>query len=340
MPTSRVSSASSNSIPPGPVGAEQHPESEERDQHGQPGACGAERDHDARGEDCADDGEARHLRPRAIFAAASPRGLSIRCRSARDRARRPGEVRATATLTGSPGRPRALRMRRGAVDLTRLCVRSAWICLVRSATCSVSSLSCRVRSVFDWGSSSSLSPSSSSRGGCGPSRFAPSGACRALPGASARAGSAAPLSGRACSSTDGAGDRVLGRRKAASTVRPWRGSNCWTTASSSGARASGGCSRSSGRFPSGTRRSRRSRSGWTRCRGWFAWKVGYNPGFGSRRAGMFWWRGRKWFMDVSDPARTLVVRVKPGGAGGYGAIAVTVDNPELLAAELRSRAGL
>ena len=34
--------------------------------------------------------------------------------------------------------------------------------------------------------------------------------------------------------------------------------------------------------------------------GWSSWKVGYNPAFGSRRAGIFWWRGRKWFMDVSD----------------------------------------
>ena len=74
--------------------------------------------------------------------------------------------------------------------------------------------------------------------------------------------------------------------------------------------------------------------------GWWVWKVGYNPALGSRRAGIFWWRGRKWFMDVSDVARTLVVDVKPGGAGGYGAVAVTVDDPEALAAELRSRAGL
>jgi hypothetical protein len=74
--------------------------------------------------------------------------------------------------------------------------------------------------------------------------------------------------------------------------------------------------------------------------GWLAWKVGYNPGFGTRRAGIFWWRGSKWVMDVSEPGRTLVVHVKPGGAGGYGAVAVTVDDPDALAAELRSRAAL
>jgi hypothetical protein len=65
-------------------------------------------------------------------------------------------------------------------------------------------------------------------------------------------------------------------------------------------------------------------------------KAGYNPGFGSRRVGVFWWRGGKWFMDVNDPARTLVVRLKPGA--GYDAVAVSVDDPERLAAELRSKA--
>jgi hypothetical protein len=71
---------------------------------------------------------------------------------------------------------------------------------------------------------------------------------------------------------------------------------------------------------------------------WSTWRLGYNPGVGSRRAGVFWWRGKRWFMDVSDPERTLVVHLKPGV--GYEAIAVTVDYPEALAADLRSRAGL
>jgi hypothetical protein len=72
--------------------------------------------------------------------------------------------------------------------------------------------------------------------------------------------------------------------------------------------------------------------------GWFTWRIGFNAGVGARRAGIFWWRGKKWFMDVYDPARTLVVHVKPGG--GYDAIALTVDDPAVLAAELRSKAGL
>ena len=55
---------------------------------------------------------------------------------------------------------------------------------------------------------------------------------------------------------------------------------------------------------------------------------------GSRRAGVFWWRGKKWFLDVSDPARTIVVHLKQGA--GYDAIAVTVDDRETrhVAAEL------
>jgi hypothetical protein len=70
---------------------------------------------------------------------------------------------------------------------------------------------------------------------------------------------------------------------------------------------------------------------------WYAPRVGYNPGLGSRRAGIFWWRGKKWFLDVEDPARTLVVGLKPGA--GYDAIAVTVDGPGELAAALRAKAG-
>jgi len=70
---------------------------------------------------------------------------------------------------------------------------------------------------------------------------------------------------------------------------------------------------------------------------WFTWRVGFNAGVGSRRAGIFWWGGKKWFLDVSDPARTLVVFLKPGA--GYDAIAVTVDDAEALADELRSRLG-
>lgn len=71
---------------------------------------------------------------------------------------------------------------------------------------------------------------------------------------------------------------------------------------------------------------------------WYARRVGYNPGRGSRRAGIFWWRGMKWFMDVSDPARTVVVQLKPGA--GYDAVAVTVDEPAVIAQQIRSRAGL
>jgi hypothetical protein len=71
---------------------------------------------------------------------------------------------------------------------------------------------------------------------------------------------------------------------------------------------------------------------------WFTRRIGFNPVLGSRRAGIFWWRGKKWFMDVSDPARTIVVHLKQGT--GYDAIAVTADDPETLAAELRSRSGV
>jgi hypothetical protein len=41
---------------------------------------------------------------------------------------------------------------------------------------------------------------------------------------------------------------------------------------------------------------------------------------------------------VSDPARTIVVHLKQGA--GYDAIAVTVGDPDTLAADLRSRSGV
>ena len=70
---------------------------------------------------------------------------------------------------------------------------------------------------------------------------------------------------------------------------------------------------------------------------WFAWRVGYSTGVGSHRSGIFWWRGKKWFMDVRDPERALVVQLKPGSS--YDAVAVTLDAAELVAAELQRAAG-
>jgi hypothetical protein len=69
---------------------------------------------------------------------------------------------------------------------------------------------------------------------------------------------------------------------------------------------------------------------------WFAWRVGYSTGLGSHRAGIFWWQGKKWFLDVRDPSRTLVVEVKPGS--GYDAVAITLDAAELVAADLKRAA--
>jgi hypothetical protein len=71
---------------------------------------------------------------------------------------------------------------------------------------------------------------------------------------------------------------------------------------------------------------------------WLTRRIGFNPGLGSRRAGIFWWRGKKWFLDVSVPARTILIHLKQGA--GYDAVAVTVTDPETLAAELRSRSGV
>ena len=67
MPTLRASSASSNSIPPGPVRAEQHPEREEGDEHGETGPRRAKGDDDARRQDRAHEQEHRPFVHISIF---------------------------------------------------------------------------------------------------------------------------------------------------------------------------------------------------------------------------------------------------------------------------------
>ena len=57
IPTSRASSASSNSIPPGPSEPSSIPIARNADEDGQAGAGGAERDDDAAGQDRADQQE-------------------------------------------------------------------------------------------------------------------------------------------------------------------------------------------------------------------------------------------------------------------------------------------
>jgi hypothetical protein len=69
----------------------------------------------------------------------------------------------------------------------------------------------------------------------------------------------------------------------------------------------------------------------------FAWRVGLAEPFSRLRRGRFWSRGRKWFLDVADPRRAVVLRLRPGSE--FDAVAVQADRPESLLAELLERLG-
>jgi hypothetical protein len=59
--------------------------------------------------------------------------------------------------------------------------------------------------------------------------------------------------------------------------------------------------------------------------------------FGDTRRGTFWSGGRRIFLDVNDAERAVVLDLE----GNRNArVALTVDDPETFAAELRSRARL
>jgi hypothetical protein len=70
--------------------------------------------------------------------------------------------------------------------------------------------------------------------------------------------------------------------------------------------------------------------------GTFAIKLGTNTApFGETRRGTFWSGGRRMFLDVNDAERTLVLELE---GNRFARVALTVDDPETLAAELRARA--
>lgn len=54
------------------------------------------------------------------------------------------------------------------------------------------------------------------------------------------------------------------------------------------------------------------------------------------RRGRFWTAGKKWFLDLHNPARAVVIRVVEGS--DYDAVAVETDLPVQLASAIRERA--
>jgi hypothetical protein len=69
--------------------------------------------------------------------------------------------------------------------------------------------------------------------------------------------------------------------------------------------------------------------------GALTWRVGTNTApFGNTRRGTFWSGGRRLFLDVDDPERTVVLDLE---GHRFARVALTVDDPEGFAAQLRER---
>jgi hypothetical protein len=72
--------------------------------------------------------------------------------------------------------------------------------------------------------------------------------------------------------------------------------------------------------------------------GALAIKMGTNTApFGDTRRGTFWSGGRRLFLDLNDPERSVVLELE---GNRYARVALTVDDPEAIAGQLRARAHL
>jgi hypothetical protein len=65
-------------------------------------------------------------------------------------------------------------------------------------------------------------------------------------------------------------------------------------------------------------------------------RVGLADPFTGTRRGRFWTGGTKWFLDLHNPARAVVIRVVRGS--DYDAVAIETDLPAQLADAIRERA--
>lgn len=75
--------------------------------------------------------------------------------------------------------------------------------------------------------------------------------------------------------------------------------------------------------------------GYDNLPGAFTWRIGVNTApFGKTRRGTFWSGGRRLFLDVDDPERTVVLDLE---GQRFARVALTVDDPEAFAAKLRAK---
>src|SRR5215210_5355418 len=68
---------------------------------------------------------------------------------------------------------------------------------------------------------------------------------------------------------------------------------------------------------------------------WTLARIGVGDPITGWRRGRFWHDGRRWLLDVRDPSRALVLRLRPGGQ--YDAVAIQAGNAERLAEDIRGR---
>jgi hypothetical protein len=64
-------------------------------------------------------------------------------------------------------------------------------------------------------------------------------------------------------------------------------------------------------------------------------RVGFADPITGTRRGRFWAAGKKWFLDLRNPARAVVIRVVPGS--DYDVLAIETDLPQQLADAIRAR---
>ncbi len=67
----------------------------------------------------------------------------------------------------------------------------------------------------------------------------------------------------------------------------------------------------------------------------WAFRVGLADPLSGTRRGRFWSRGRKYFLDLRDPRRALVLRLRRPGP--FDVVAIEADDAEALAEQLRER---
>jgi hypothetical protein len=68
---------------------------------------------------------------------------------------------------------------------------------------------------------------------------------------------------------------------------------------------------------------------------WTLLRLGLSDPFTARRRGRFWRGGRRWFLDLRDPARALVLRLH--GHPRFDVVALEHDDADGLAAEIERR---